>query len=104
MGANVVSGSGVGLVIKTGHDTYLGHISVTVEQDNVQTNFDNGLKKITRTLMTYMSVVVICVLLINGFLRNNWLQAFMTSFSKSSAMISRPLLAWTIFSRTGRMS
>ena len=28
----------------------------------------------------------------------------MTSFSKSSAMISRPLLAWTIFSRTGRMS
>ena len=81
MGANVVSGSGVGLVIKTGHDTYLGHISVTVEQDNVQTNFDNGLKKITRTLMTYMSVVVICVLLINGFLRNNWLQAFMFSIS-----------------------
>ena len=81
MGSNVVSGSGIGVVIKTGHDTYLGHISLSVQEDSVTTNFDNGLKKITRILMTYMAVVVVCVLLINGLIRHNWLEAFMFSIS-----------------------
>ena len=80
-GAAVVSGTGLGIVIKTGRNTYLGHISTAVSQKPEPTNFDKGLAKVTRILMTYMIVVVIFVLLINGLIKHDWLQALMFSIS-----------------------
>ena len=80
-GAAVVSGTGLGLVIKTGRDTYLGHISAAVSAKPELTNFDKGLAKVTRILMIYMVVVVIFVLIINGLFKHDWLQALMFSIS-----------------------
>jgi Mg2+-importing ATPase len=81
MGANVVSGSGLGVVIRLGKDSYLGHIAQTLEQVKGKTNFELGLAKITKTMIRYMIFVVAGVFLINGFYKKDWLSAFMFSIS-----------------------
>lgn len=81
MGSSVVSGSGVGVVIKTGKDTYLGKMSLVISKDKEQTNFELGLRGVTNTLIRYMVVVVSFVFLINGFIKGDWILAFMFSIS-----------------------
>jgi len=81
MGCNVVNGSGVGIVIKTGKSTYMGHIAAVVEGGKKATNFETGVKKITNLLLIYMVVVVIGVFLINGFVKNDWISALMFSIA-----------------------
>ncbi len=81
MGCNVVSGSGAGVVIKTGKDTYLGNISASAEQSKGQTNFEKGLGQVTKTLIRYMVCVVAGVFVINGVIKQDWLQAFLFSVS-----------------------
>ncbi len=81
MGCDVRSGSGVGIVIQTGRETYLGSISKTVESGKGKTNFEKGLAGITKTMLHYMVIVVLCVFAINGFVKKDWLSAFMFSIS-----------------------
>ena len=81
MGCNVVNGSGVGIVVKTGKNTYMGYIAASVESSKKATNFELGVKKITNLLLIYMTVVVIGVFLINGFVKRDWLAALMFSIA-----------------------
>ena len=81
MGCDVRSGSGVGIVIQTGRETYLGSISQTVESGKGKTNFEKGLNAITKTMLRYMILVVLCVFAINGLVKKDWLAAFMFSIS-----------------------
>jgi len=81
MGCNVVSGSGLGLVVKIGKDTYLGNISKVVEQSKGKTNFETGLSKVSNVLVRYMVVIVFFVLIINGLIKKDWLQAMMFAIS-----------------------
>ena len=80
-GSTVNSGTGVGVVVRTGKSSYLGKISSTIHTKKKETDFDKSLSKITRILITYMIVVVIFVLLINGLVKKNWLEAFLFSIS-----------------------
>ena len=80
-GSTVNSGTGVGVVVRTGKSSYLGKISSTIHTKKKETDFDKSLSKITRILITYMVVVVIFVLLINGLVKKNWLEAFLFSIS-----------------------
>jgi len=81
MGCTVISGSGVGIIVKTGKATYLGHISGVVEQTKEKTNFEKGLSKVTNILVIYMAVIVVSVFFINGIIKGDWLQAIMFSIS-----------------------
>lgn len=81
MGCNAVNGSGIGIVIKTGRNTYMGHISAAVENNKGRTNFELGVKKITNLLLIYMAVVVVGVFLINGIVKGNWIDALMFSIA-----------------------
>lgn len=81
MGSSVVTGSGVGVVVKTGKETYLGEMSLVIEKDKEQTNFELGLKGVTDTLVKYMVGIVALVFLINGIVKGDWLMAFMFSIS-----------------------
>ncbi|MCL2343701.1 MAG: magnesium-translocating P-type ATPase, partial [Firmicutes bacterium] len=81
MGCNVVNGSGVGAVVKTGKHTYMGYIAASVEQGKETTNFELGVKKITNLLLVYMAVVVVAVFLINGLVKKDWLSALMFSIA-----------------------
>lgn len=80
-GCTVISGSGKGLVIRTGKNSYLGQISSSSGEKTAPSNFDRGIHKITKLLMTYMVVVVLFVLMINGLVKGRWLEAVMFSIS-----------------------
>ena len=80
-GSTVNSGTGVGIVVRTGKNSYLGKISSTIHTQKKETDFDKSLSKITRILISYMIVVVLFVLLINGLVKKNWLEAFLFSIS-----------------------
>ena len=80
-GSTVNSGTGLGVVVRTGKSSYLGKISSTIHTKKKETDFDRSLAKITRILITYMVVVVLFVLLINGLVKKNWLEAFLFAIS-----------------------
>lgn len=80
-GSTVNSGTGVGVVVRTGKSSYLGKISSSIHTQKKETDFDRSLSKITEILITYMVAVVVFVLLINGLVKKNWLEAFLFSIS-----------------------
>lgn len=81
MGCSVVSGNATAVVISTGFDTYLGHIGKELDNDKELTNFDIGMKKITNLLIAYMVLVCIVVLVIQGVIKHNYLDAFLFALS-----------------------
>lgn len=80
-GSTVNSGTGIGIVVRTGKSSYLGKISSSIHTQKKETDFDHSLSKITKILISYMIVVVLFVLLINGLVKKNWLEAFLFSIS-----------------------
>lgn len=81
MGSNVVSGSGTGVVIKTGFNTYLGSMSKTVSNKKEKTNFEQGIDKITNLLIRYMIIVCVFVFFVYSFLRGNLIEGILFSLS-----------------------
>ena len=81
MGSNVVSGSGTGIVVKTGFNTYLGSMSKNVSNRKEKTNFEQGIDKITNLLIKYMVVVCIFVFVVYSFIRGNFIEGILFSLS-----------------------
>lgn len=81
MGSSVVSGSGTGIVFKTGFNTYLGSMSKKVIKEKTKTDFENGIDKITNMLIKYMVVVCIFVFIVYSFIRGNLLEGILFSLS-----------------------
>lgn len=83
MGCNIISGSGLGIVIKTGMDTFIGKISSKKENNKKEfkTPFETGMNKITTLLIRYMIVISILVFVIYGFVRHDIKEALLFSLS-----------------------
>ncbi len=81
MGSNVVSGSGVGAVITTGFDTYLGKMNKEISKKREPTNYTKEMDSVTKLLIRCMIIVSIAVFLIFGFIRNNWSEALLFALS-----------------------
>ena len=81
MGTNVVSGSGTALVVATGRDTYFGSLARGILGQRPMTSFDRGVNKVTWLLIRFMLVMVPVVLLINGFTKHEWKEAFFFALS-----------------------
>lgn len=86
MGSSVISGSGLGMVVLVGKNTYLGHISHIAEEVKTKTNFDEGIDRVTNTLLKYIAAIVLLVFFINGIVKRDWLNAFMFSISVAVGM------------------
>lgn len=69
MGSSVESGSGTGVIIRSGFTTYLGGMSKEVDNKKEATNFDKGMDKITKMLIKYMIIVSLAVFIIYGGIR-----------------------------------
>lgn len=76
MGTSVVSGSGTAVVIATGERTWFGSMARTVVGTRPETAFDQGIRKVTRTLITFMLIMVPIVFIINA-LTKDWTSAFL---------------------------
>ena len=81
MGTNVISGSATALVITVGDDTILGSIAQQLQVKAPPTSFEKGVNAVSWILIRFMLVMVPIVLLVNGFTKGDWLQAFLFAVS-----------------------
>jgi P-type Mg2+ transporter len=77
MGANVVSGYGTGVILRTGAKTFFGHLAHEIVGQRVQTAFDRGVNRFTWLMIRFIIVMVPTVFLINGLTKHDWLQALL---------------------------
>lgn len=77
-GTTIVSGSGVGVVLATGEQTVFGRLAKDISNNDVkETNFDVGIKNISKLLLTMTAIIAPLVLIINGLTKGNWLNALL---------------------------
>ncbi|RRJ94263.1 magnesium-translocating P-type ATPase [Opitutaceae bacterium TAV4] len=76
MGSSVVSGKATALVLATGPRTRLGAIAATLHVRQPETAFDQGVNKVSGTLIRAMLAMVPVVFLLNGMDQGDWLESF----------------------------
>ena len=81
MSSSVVSGLGTGLVIKTGLDSYLGKVGSKIKFNKNDTNFDKGIKSISKLLIKYMIIVCLFVIIADGIIKHNFNEALLFALS-----------------------
>lgn len=81
MSSNVVSGLGTGLVLKTGFDTYLGSVGSKIKFSKDNTNFNQGIKSISKLLIKYMVLVCLFVIIVDGLIKKNFSEALLFALS-----------------------
>lgn len=82
MGTNVVSGSATALVVSTGNQTYFGTLSSRVTAGGATaTAFQLGVNSVSWLLIRFALIMVPIVLLINGFTKGDWTEAFLFALS-----------------------
>ena len=81
MGTNVVSGSGIGLVVATGESTFFGQTAKTLVGKPEKTAFEKGVNSVSHILIGFMLAMVPVVFLLNGFTKGDWLSAALFAVS-----------------------
>ncbi|MEO9005145.1 MAG: magnesium-translocating P-type ATPase, partial [Ginsengibacter sp.] len=77
MGTNVVSGAASVIAVNTGDQTYFGSISKSLTGKRAETSFDKGVNSVSRLLIRFMLVMVPLIFLINGLVKQDWLEALL---------------------------
>jgi P-type Mg2+ transporter len=77
MGANVVSGYGTGVILRTGANTFFGRLADEIAGRRVLTAFDQGISRFTWLMIRFIIVMVPTVFLINGLTKHDWLEALL---------------------------
>ncbi len=77
MGTNVVSGTAMGIVLKTAKSTYIGCIAKSLIGQRPPTSFDKGINRFTWLMLRFMMVMVPLVFIINGISKGQWFDAFL---------------------------
>ena len=77
MGANVVSGYGTGVILRTGRATFFGQLAHEIAGRRIPTAFDQGINRFTWLMIRFILVMVPAVFLINGLTKHDWLEALL---------------------------
>ncbi len=82
MGTNVVSGSATALVVNTGARTVFGALAAhATAADPAPNAFQAGINSVSWLLIRFAAVMVPVVMLVNGFTKGDWLEAFLFALS-----------------------
>jgi len=81
MGSSVVSGTGLGVVIKTGIATQFGELSRKLATMRIETSFDKGVNKFTWLMIRFMLVLVAVIFTINALIKGNLIEALLFSLA-----------------------
>lgn len=82
MGTNVTSGTATALVVATGGRSYFGTLAAHATATETTPNaFQAGVNSVSWLLIRFAAVMVPIVLLVNGFTKGDWLQAFLFALS-----------------------
>ncbi|MDD5568671.1 MAG: HAD-IC family P-type ATPase, partial [Candidatus Omnitrophica bacterium] len=79
MGSSVVSGTALGVVVKTGMSTQFGELSRKLANIRIQTGFDKGIHKFTWLMIRAMIFMVIFILGVNVLRRGNFIESLLFS-------------------------
>ena len=77
MGSSVISGSAMGLVVKTGVNTSFGEISKRLIVARTETGFEKGIKQFTWLMIRLMMILVVVIFAINAFIKGEIVEAFL---------------------------
>ena len=94
-GTNVISGYAKCVVIKIADDTYFGKIAHTLTSGKPETNFQKGIKNISKLLIKFMIFMVPITFIITS-LKHNLVESF--TFAVAIAITITPLLLPVILS------
>jgi Mg2+-importing ATPase len=86
LGSHVRSGSGTAVVLATGARTHFGRLAHEVGAERAPTSFDLGVHRYLRLIVRFMMVMVPAVLLINGLVKGDWLEAFLFAVAVAVGM------------------
>lgn len=81
MGSSVVSGTALGVVIKTGISTQFGELSKKLAAVTPPTSFDKGLHRFVWMMITFMLILVAVIFGINALLKGKIIEAFLFSIA-----------------------
>ncbi|MCU0665609.1 MAG: magnesium-translocating P-type ATPase [Candidatus Omnitrophica bacterium] len=81
MGTSVLSGTALGVVVKTGLNTQFGAISRRLASMVIESAFDKGIRSFTWLMIRFMLVLVAIVFTINAYSKGNVVQALMFALS-----------------------
>lgn len=90
-GTNVLNGTALAVVVATGNHTFFGSIAKKIAGYRPLTSFDIGINKVSWILIRFMFIMVPIVLLINGFTKGNWFEAFLFALSVAVGLIPEML-------------
>lgn len=77
MGTNLVSGSGRGVVVRRGDDTYLGTMAKKMGEIASTNSFEESISTISGLLLKLMLIMLPIIFLINGFLKKDFVDALL---------------------------
>jgi len=81
MGSSVVSGTGLGVVVKTGIATQFGELSRKLATIVIESSFDKGIRKFTWLMIRFMLFLVVFIFGINALLKGNFIEALLFSLA-----------------------
>ena len=81
MGSSIISGEGIGIIINTGFDTYLGLMNKEISTKKEVTNFEKGIDSITKMLIRFMLVTSVCVFFLNLLIQHKPWEALLFALS-----------------------
>jgi len=79
MGSSVVSGTALGVAVKTGISTQFGELSRRLATIRIETNFDKGVRKFVWLMIKAMCFMVLFIFSINALRRGNFMESLLFS-------------------------
>ena len=71
MGTNVVSGSGLAVVLATGNNTYFGSMAKSLYSVNEKNSFEKGVDDISKLLIRFIVIMIPIIIAINFFTKKD---------------------------------
>ncbi|MBI2463788.1 magnesium-translocating P-type ATPase [Candidatus Peregrinibacteria bacterium] len=77
MGTHVMSGSGTGLVIATGANTFFGKSASYLREEESPSDFERGIGRLSSFLLKIVALMTVFIFLSNSFLHHGILESFL---------------------------
>ena len=73
MGTNIVSGTGIAIVLATGNETYFGNMARALSGIESKNSFEKGVDSISKLLIKFMLIMLPIILVVNLITKNSWI-------------------------------
>lgn len=86
MGTAIFSGTATAVVVLTGPQALFGHIAHSISKEQPSTDFETGLKRLARLMLTVIAVMSPLVFFINWLTKGDWIGALLFAMAVGVAL------------------